>query len=112
MSDLEATALAFTQALCDRDYARALQLTAASYRARTTLAELTAAFERVVPEDFGLIGPPDVVQTMTDWPDKRAGDVGWAYVSIPGDDYGEAVTVVIARDGDALAIRDVEFGRP
>ena len=54
----------------------------------------------------------EVGQTMEAWPDKQPHDVGWAYVSIGGDVYSEAVTVVVARENGRLVIRQVEFGRP
>jgi hypothetical protein len=49
---------------------------------------------------------------MEEWPGKKPADVGWAYVSVGGDVYSEAVTVVVTREGDLLKIRTVEFGRP
>jgi hypothetical protein len=38
--------------------------------------------------------------------------VGRAYVSVGGDTYSEAVTVVVTLEEDALRVRTVEFGRP
>ena len=60
---------------------------------------------------------PDLVELvqaddMDGWQTWEAGDVGWAYVAICGPDYSEAVSVVVARDGDRHAIRSVEWGRP
>ena len=46
---------------------------------------------------------------LEDWAMKEPDDVGWAYVSIAGDGYGEAVTVVVDRH---LQIRELEWGRP
>jgi hypothetical protein len=47
-----------------------------------------------------------------DWPDKRQGDLGWVYVAIEGDDFNEAVAVIVTEvDGNAL-IREIEWGRP
>jgi hypothetical protein len=50
--------------------------------------------------------------SMEQWPAKQAGDVGWAYVSVEGDDFVEAVTVIVSQTGSGLAIRDIEWGRP
>jgi hypothetical protein len=47
-----------------------------------------------------------------DWPAKQAGDVGWAYVTVLGEECIEAVTVFVAEQGEKLVIRDVEWGRP
>ncbi len=49
---------------------------------------------------------------LDDWPDKRASDVGWAYLGIVGDDFIEGVTVVVAKIEGELLIREVEWGRP
>jgi hypothetical protein len=49
---------------------------------------------------------------MTSWPSKQPSDIGWAYVSIGGDVYSEAVTVVVTSEQGEAKIREVEFGRP
>ena len=49
------------------------------------------------------------MQTLDTWPEKKKGDVGWVYVAIAGDDFSEAVTVVVAQVGDRLAIRSIEW---
>jgi hypothetical protein len=62
-------------------------------------------------------GPFRNVQVMEefmleDWPAKQDGDVASIYISLEGDDFCEAVSVVVAaQDGD-LRIRDLEWGRP
>jgi hypothetical protein len=43
---------------------------------------------------------------------KEPSDVGWAYVSVGGDVYSEAVTVVVTLEEGELRGRTVEFGRP
>jgi hypothetical protein len=43
---------------------------------------------------------------------KEPSDVGWAYVSVGGDVYSEAVTVVVTLEEGELRVRTVEFGRP
>jgi hypothetical protein len=54
----------------------------------------------------------EVVETLTDWPAKSPGDIGWAYVSIEGDSDCEAVIVIVGQDSDRWGIRDIEWGRP
>jgi hypothetical protein len=49
---------------------------------------------------------------MEDWPGRQPSDAGWAYVSVGGDVYSEAITVVVTREGGVLRVRTVEFGRP
>ena len=82
------------------------------YRQNRTVDELRIGFEVIVPRDWGAIGPIEVGQTMTSWPEKQPSDIGWAYVSIGGDVYSEAVIVVVTSENGAARIREVEFGRP
>ena len=110
--DYSGLALDFATALASRDYATAYAMTSSEYRGSTTVAEMQVAFEAIVPTDWRTVGPLEVVVTMETWPDKQPSDVGWAYVSIGGDVYSEAVIVVVALEAGALRIRTVEFGRP
>jgi hypothetical protein len=105
-------AVTFTKALVSRDYAAAYELTSKEYRDSTSLEAMQAAFEAIVPDDWKTVGPVEVGETMEAWPGKKPLDVGWAYVSIGGDVYSEAVTVVITSEGGELRVRTVEFGRP
>ena len=49
---------------------------------------------------------------MEDWPAKKEGDIGWAYVGIEGEDFVEAVTLVVRDATPGLAIREIEWRRP
>ena len=82
------------------------------YRQKSTVDDLRIGFEAIVPTDWGAIGPIEVGQTMTSWPGKQASDLGWAFVSIGGDVYSEAVIVVVTSENGEAKIREVEFGRP
>lgn len=86
-------------------------MTAEEYRKRTPLEHLRTAFETIVPVDWGPIAL-EVGQTMEHWPGKQPGDIGWAYVSIGGDVYSEAIIVVVTSAHGAAKIREIEFGRP
>jgi hypothetical protein len=110
--DYAGVGLAFATALARRDYTAAYALTSSEYQRGTTIAEMQAAFETIVPTDWRTVGPVEVGVTMDTWPDKQSSDVGWAYVSIGGEVYSEAVIVVVALESDSLRIRTVEFGRP
>lgn len=107
-----AIALAFARALATRDYDGAYALTSKHYRASTNVKALQVAFEAIVPADWGKVDPIEVGHTMEDWPGKEPADAGWAYVSLGGDAYGEAITVVVTLEEDQLRVRTVEFGRP
>jgi predicted lipoprotein len=111
-TDYRKVALEFAQSLAARDYAKAHAMTSAAYRKQMTVDQLRAAFEAIVPTDWGPIGPIEVGQTLATWPDKQPADLGWAYVSIGGDIASEAIVVVVTAENGAARIRQVEFGRP
>jgi len=110
--DYASVGVAFAKALASRDYTSAYAMTSSEYQRGTTLAEMRAAFEAIVPTDWPTVGPVELGNTMDTWPDKQASDVGRAYISIGGDVYSEAVTVVVVLEADTMKVRTVEFGRP
>ena len=105
-------ALAFTKALAARDYPGAYGMTSKQFQSGMSMEAMRAAFETIVPTDWKTVGPIDVGITMENWPDRQPSDLGWAYVSVGGDAYSEAVIVVVTREGRDLRVRSVEFGRP
>ena len=111
-SDFQQAALEFVNSLAQRNYSKAYAMTGQEYRSRTTTEQLQAAFETIVPMDWGTIGPIEVGQTMTTWPGRRLADLGWVYVSVGGDVYSEAVIVVVMSESGEAKIREIEFGRP
>jgi hypothetical protein len=110
--DYRKVALDLTNALAARNYGAAYALTSKEYRDSTSAEAMQAAFEAIVPTDWKTVGPIEVVQTMDDWPGRTPLDVGWAYVSVGGDAYSEAVTVVVTTEQNVLRVRTMEFGRP
>ena len=48
--------------------------------------------------------------SLETWPDKQADDLGWAYVSIEGDDFNEAVYVRVCDVEGVLMIREGRVG--
>ncbi len=51
--------------------------------------------------------------TFTDqWPARQPQDIGWAYISIEGDGYVEAVTVTVTDESGSPRISELEWGRP
>ena len=111
-SDYHQIALEFTKSLAAREYVKAYAMTSRGYQKTTTVEQLRTAFEALVPTDSGPIGPIELGQPMTTWPGKQSSDLGWAYVSIGGDVYSEAITVVVTSENGEGKVRDVEFGRP
>jgi hypothetical protein len=110
--DYKQVALAFTKALAARDYDAAYALTSRAYRDGTSQKAMADAFETIVPLDWESVDPVEVGHTMEDWPGRESSDAGWVYVSVGGDVYSEAVTVVVTREAGELRVRAVEFGRP
>ena len=112
ITDMEEVALVFTKALADRDYKKAYSVTSKEFQAQSNLETMKTSFEAIVPLDWGHVGPLEIGETLTDWPNKRSNDVGWVYVSIGGDVYSEAIVVIVSSQGDSLLISNVEYGRP
>ena len=105
-SEYRPIAEAFAAKLVARDFAGAHAMLATP--PALTREELQAKFDDMTSW-MGPASKVDVTQTMTDWPGKQAGDVGWAYVSIAGDAGLEGIAVVITRD---KRVRSIEWGRP
>ena len=112
VSDYSSLALQVVRALAGRDYSTAYAMTSGDYQRSTTLEKMRAAFEAIVPPEWPTVGPVQVGHVMETWPTKEPSDVGWVYISIGGDVYSEAVTLVVMGEGDTLRVRSVEFGRP
>jgi hypothetical protein len=49
---------------------------------------------------------------MDSWATRQLRDIGWVYVSLSGEGYAEAVTVVVTDEDGAPRIREIEWGRP
>lgn len=49
---------------------------------------------------------------LEDWPAKQEGDVASIYISLEGDNFCEAVSVIVTQEDGDLRIRDLEWGRP
>ena len=112
ISDFRVLALDFTKSLAARDYPKAYAMTSQEYRKKISVDHLRTRFGAIVPSNWGPIGPIQVGETMTTWPGKKSSDLGWAYVSIGGNMYSEAVIVIVTLDNGEQKIREVEFGRP
>jgi len=111
-SDIKGVALQFAEALTDRDYPKAYAMVSTEYKNRMSLDNMKLNFEAIVPSDWGPIGSIEIAATHENFPDKQPSDLGWIYVSIGGDVYSEAVTVVITLEDGEAKIRAAEFGRP
>lgn len=110
----EQVAIDFASALVDRKFAHAHELLTPDLKREMTPEMLLEALNGMCAYSPGR--PKrihfDPQHSMESWPDKEPGDLGWVYIGILGDDFVEAVTVIVAEvDGRAL-IREIEWGRP
>ncbi|MBX3697596.1 MAG: hypothetical protein R3F08_13585 [Dokdonella sp.] len=105
-------AVAFARALVDGRFSDAHSMLSSGFRAAVDPDRIRNNYDEMI--EYGE-GPPTVVKlmsTMEQWPDKQSHDLGWAYVSISGDDFSEAVTVVLEQEAGKPVIRQLEWGRP
>jgi hypothetical protein len=108
-------ATTFAHALVAHDFAAAHALLTtelqAAYSADELRDQLTQMLAYVAHDGKG--AQVTVDSSMDDWPEKQAGDAGWAYVSIAGEaanqSFAEAVTVIVTNEA---RIRDIVWGRP
>ncbi|HEV2606918.1 MAG TPA: hypothetical protein VGT79_02940 [Xanthomonadaceae bacterium] len=104
-----ATAQRFVNLLLDRQYEDAKAMLHSTLSG-TRAADLKAAFEPLFEgEDFPQSA--NVYDVDPEWTDLRAGDIAWVHVTIDSEN-AESVFVIVARENDALVIRDIEWGRP
>ena len=115
MTPYAEVAVAFASALVDGDFDRAASMLAPDLRHRLPPAALR---EKLYAMFRGYAkGEPRAVHfdeefQLEEWPGKLPSDVAWAYVGIEGDDFIEAVSVVVADFDGRLLVREVTWGRP
>ncbi len=102
----------FADALAAENYEGAYALLSTKARTELPAAELRKQYKAMTGYGSGPATHIEVMQEFTSWPDKQKDDVGWVYVAIAGESFSEAVTLVIAREGNQEVIRSVEWGRP
>lgn len=115
MKSYEETAVNFVQALADARWEDARAMLDAELQNHLPAQKLVSTFEGMYKGYAE--GPVTSVHfdpefSMENWPAKKPQDVGWVYVSVQGNGFVEAVTVVVANSSGYLAIRDIEWGRP
>jgi hypothetical protein len=110
MTAFSDVAAQFASALVERDYELAHSLLAESLKSHLSSQQLQESFEGMIAQKSNLSA--EVVETLTDWPEKQPNDAGWAYVAINGDEFAEAVTLTLCDEHDTTLIRDIVWGRP
>jgi hypothetical protein len=112
----ESLATAFATALVDGDFTAAHEMLTPSMKAWTTpeklredLFSMFSGYSQSKPERIWF----DPAQGLLEqWPNKSPDDVCWAYVGIEGEDFNEAVNVLVTKHDGKLAIADIQWGRP
>jgi hypothetical protein len=103
-------ALQFAQNLVARNFAEAQAILTPELRSLHSAEALQKQFEGMISNWQGMpVTAVETIEVLNEWPDRQADDMGWAYVSIGGDRFNEAVAVVVT---DAGLIRSIEWGRP
>lgn len=102
----------FATALTEGEYDAAHEMLSSDMQQDLTAAELGGQFEAMVEYGESPARVDGFTETLDSWPDKKPDDVGWVYVSISGDDFGEAVAVVVSADDSGMSISSIEWGRP
>jgi hypothetical protein len=109
------TAREFAECLARWDFAAADAMLTGLAQPRGGAEDLRTAYLRMAQrEDDG--GEPDPVEVMVmeTMPvnDADVDDLGWVYVAISGENFNEAVTVIVTRVAGQPCIRSLEWGRP
>ncbi|BAW96565.1 hypothetical protein NIES970_14980 [[Synechococcus] sp. NIES-970] len=102
-------ALKFAQALVEGNFEAARLYLSPALQGQYPAPRLQQVFAAMVAYGDGPPTDVEAIATLDNWPDKRPQDWRWVYVSIAGDGYGEAVTVIVGRDH---LIHALEWGRP
>ncbi len=105
-------ASSFAEALASGDYGEAHTMLSPNMQQLYTEASLRESFEEMIEYGDSPVRVDGTVGTLEDWPGRTPADVGWVYVSLSGDDYGEAVTVIVTAIDDRMTINSIEWGRP
>jgi hypothetical protein len=101
----------FAEHLVDQDFDSAR--TMLSRELPLSVADLREAYEGMT---YGH-GADDsvrvvVMSSQSDMPNMGVGDLAWVYVAISGDQFNEAISVVVCDEGGIARIRELEWGRP
>ena len=102
----------FASALTNGEYDEAHQMLNPDMQKKHTADGLGKTFEAMVEYGGSPAKVDGFIETLEEWPDKEPDDVGWVYVSVSGDDYAEAVTVIVSTDRNGMSISSIEWGRP
>ena len=100
-------ALAFAKALVSGDYSKAYSLIALPEK-----INLEQDFTEMIEYGEGPVNHIELMNEMDSWPGKQQDDLGWVYVALSGENFSEAVSVVVSKVKGAIKITEIEWGRP
>lgn len=103
------TAQVFVNLLLDQNYPAA-QAMLHPHDSGMTAEELQEGFSAMF-EGEPFPESAQVFDVQTDMPQLELDDLAWVYVTIHSENM-EAVSLIVAKAGKRLVVRDVEFGRP
>lgn len=104
----------FGRHIADGDYGAARTLLTKEAQQKYSAESFKQSFEKMTAYEPGPIHRIEVSPEfmLEEWPEKGADDVASVYVGLFGEEYVEAVTLVLAREDGDIRIREVEWGRP
>ena len=109
MAPHEDVILEFSRALVAGDFEAAHALLDAPLATEFTEATLAARYNEMIEYGSGPAEMTQIISSLTEWPDRQRGDLGWAYAAIMGPGFSEAVAGVVT---ERKRIRMLEWGRP
>jgi len=102
----------FASALANNDFKKAHSLLCQDRQEEWTELWLKNNYKAMIEYGEGAANVVEVMEIMTDWPARKASQVMWVYVAIAGDDFSEAVTVIISENNGISRIQEIEWARP
>ena len=104
----------FGKLIAEEDYVGAHRLLTRAAQKVHSPAKLKKAVKTMTAYNPGPIREVEVMTDMLlyNWPDKEPGDLAWVYVSLVGDSFVEAVSLLLVEETDGTRIRQLEWGRP
>lgn len=105
-------AFQFASAIANSNFPEAYGLLSEEQQNEQSPEMLEEGFKKMIEYRKGPVRHIELINEMMEWPAKEAHDVGWAYVAILGDEFSEAVSVVVSEENTQYKIRKIEWGRP
>lgn len=109
-SELEKISRSFSEALIERDYAKAYAMTSKAYQSKNSLTKMKTDFEQILPLDSGHLSINEGIIIESPDPENK-NELGSAYVTIDLDEDFEAIFLIFVSENNQTIIDTIEFGR-